>query len=169
MIYKIKQMKLAQLILAFLFITSIFSCKKEGPPGKDGKDGNANVQSSTITFSSWNWDSGNNYEYSDFTWSAITSSIASNGAVLVYLSTPAGWAPLPRTVYPTTGYSQSQRFVYNTGTLRIIVQDSDLTQPAPLGTWTIKVLAIESNIRKANPDLDWSNYNEVKGRFHLED
>jgi len=154
-------------ILIFCLLL-IFGCKKEGPAGKDGKDGNANVKSSTVTFSTWNWDSASGYEYSDFTWPEITSSIVSNGAVLMYLNTTSGWAPLPRTIHPSATYSQSQRFVYNVGTFKIIVQDSDLQPPVPtLGTWTIRILAIESSGLRANPDIDWSNYNEVKVRFNL--
>jgi hypothetical protein len=147
----------------------INGCKKEGPAGPAGKDGNANVQSSTITFSTWNWDAVNKFEYSDFTWSAITPAIANTGTVLVYLSTSAGWTPLPRTIYPSTTYSESQRYTYKTGAFTIVVQDSDLTPPAALGTWTIKVLAIESRVMLNNSDVDWANYEKVKERFKLKD
>jgi hypothetical protein len=161
--------KIYTLTITIILLFSLPACKKEGPAGPAGKDGNANVKSSTITFSNWYWDSSNSYDYSDFTWSAITSSISNTGTVLIYLQTPAGWAPLPRSVYPSSSYSESQRYVYNPGTFRILVQDSDLTQPGALGTWTIKVLAIESSARKANPNLDWSNYEAVKAAFHLKD
>ncbi|MFZ2205546.1 MAG: hypothetical protein WAV23_03065 [Minisyncoccia bacterium] len=157
-------------IILFSMLVLLNGCKKEGPEGPAGKDGNANVQSSTITFSTWLWDGTNNYDYSDFTWAAITSSIVDKGAVLVYVNTPGGWAPLPRTIYPSATYSESQRFIYNVGTFRIIVQDSDLTQPSPaLGSWTIKILTIESKTMVANSNLDWSNYNAVKIRFELTD
>ncbi|MFZ2978661.1 MAG: hypothetical protein WA057_03250, partial [Candidatus Magasanikiibacteriota bacterium] len=59
-------------IILFSMLVLLNGCKKEGPEGPAGKDGNANVQSSTITFSTWLWDGTNNYDYSDFTWAAIT-------------------------------------------------------------------------------------------------
>lgn len=155
------------LLISLLSLNS--GCKKEGPPGPAGQDGNANVKSSTITFSNWSWDGGNYYDYCDFTWSAITSDINNSGAVLIYLNTPAGWAPLPRATYPSSGYSESQRYTYNTGTFRIIVQDSDLTPPVSLGTWTIKILAIASSARHANPNLDWNDYEAVKKALHLQE
>lgn len=143
------------------------SCKKEGPPGKDG---NANVKSSTVTFSNWNWDNTNFYSYADFTWSELTPSIVNSGAVLMYLNTNLGWVELPRTIYPTSGYSESQSFYYNVGTFKIKVQDSDFLPPSPaLSTWTIKIIAMESTVRKANPNLDWSNYEAVKLQLNLPD
>lgn len=160
---------ITQTVMASILIL-LFGCKKEGPAGKDGKDGkdgNANVKSTTITFSNWNWDATNNYEYSDQYWSGITSTIVNSGGVFVYVSTSSGWVALPRVIYPSTSYSESQRIVYNTGTLRIIVQDSDLTQPAALSAWTIKIVAVESSGFKANPHLNWNNYDEVKKEFQL--
>ena len=156
------------IVLSTIFIL-FQSCKKEGPVGPAGKDGNANVQSSTITFSNWSWESTSKYEYCDFTWPSITSSIANSGAVIIYISTPSGWVALPRTIYPNTTYSESQRFYYNIGSFRIIVQDSDLSPPAALGTWTIKVVAIESSGIKTNPNLDFSDYSAVKLQFGLAD
>jgi hypothetical protein len=154
--------------LVIISIAFVNGCTKEGPAGPRGKDGNTDVQSCTITFSDWSWDASNGYAYADFKWPAITSSLNNSGTILVYLQTPGGWAQIPRSIYPNATYSQSQRYTYNTGTFKIIVQDSDLTQPVSLGTWTIKVLAIENCVKKANPYLDWSNYNEVKKILHLE-
>ncbi len=162
--------KIYLLAVAALILSFSPSCKKEGPPGPAGEDGNANVKSSTITFSNWTWHSGTLYDYADFTWGEITSDIANSGTVLVYLSNGnGGWLPLPRTIYPTSNYTQSQRYVYYQGGFTVIVQDSDLTQPANPGTWTIKVLAVASSVREANPDLDWENYEAVKTTLHLEE
>ena len=161
------------LSIALITLLSLFSgCKKEGPAGPAGKEGNANVKSSTTTFSNWTWDgsSGVEYDYVDFTWGEITSEIVNTGGVFIYVSNGAGgWLPLPRTIFPNNAYTQSQRFVYTTGAFRIIVQDSDLTQPLNPGTWTIKVLAVASSLRQANPDLDWNNYEAVKEALQLED
>lgn len=159
--------KLPYFIFSILLISLSVGCKKEGPPGKDG---NANVKSSTLTFSNWTWDgtAGVEYSYADFTWGEITQEIANTGSVFVYVSNGnGGWIPLPRTIYPNNSYSQSQRYVYYVNGFRVIVQDSDLTQPVNLGTWTIKVVAVASSARQLNPDLDWNNYNAVKERFNL--
>lgn len=146
--------------LLFLLILAFSGCRKEGPPGKDG---NANVKSSTITFSNWSWNSSGYYDYANFTWGAITSDIVNTGGVFVYESNGSGgWLPLPRTVFLSNNYAQSQRFSYYQGGFTVIVQDSDLTPPANPGTWTIKVLAVASSVRRANPDLDWNNYEQVK-------
>ena len=146
--------------LLLLLVLAVSGCKKEGPPGKDG---NANVKSSTITFSNWSWNSSAYYDYANFTWGAITSDIVNTGGVFVYASNGAGaWLPLPRTIFPNNTYTQSQRFSYYQGGFTVIVQDSDLTPPANPGTWTIKVLAVASSVRQANPGLDWNNYEQVK-------
>jgi hypothetical protein len=155
---------------ALIALVTFSGCKKEGPPGPAGEDGNANVQSSAITFSNWYWNNSAYYDCSDFTWGAITNDIANTGGVFIYLSNGAGgWVPLPRTVYPSTSYSQSQRYVYSTGAFTVIVQDSDLTQPVNPGTWTIKVLAVASSLRQANPQLDWNDYEQVKKTLKLKD
>jgi hypothetical protein len=76
---------------------SLFSCTKEGPAGKDGADGTANVQS---YFFSYTWQS------SDFPFStkdlintipSLTQNIIDNGAVIGYVSTNDGtsWSALP--------------------------------------------------------------------------
>lgn len=158
------------MLTALIALLTFTGCKKEGPPGPAGEDGNANVQSSTITFSNWYWNNSAYYDYSDFTWSAITNDIANTGGVFIYLSNGAGgWVPLPRTVYPSASYSQSQRYIYYQGGFTIIVQDSDLIQPNNPGTWTIKVLAVASAMRQANPQLDWNDYEQVKKTLKLKD
>lgn len=150
-------------ILVFFF----YGCKKEDP-----QIGNANVKSTTMTISSWTWNgsSGIQYDYASFTWTAITYDIVNSGGVFIYLRTGTDtWAPLPRTVFLNNTYTQSQRYIYSVNSFRVIVQDSDLTQPVNPGTWTIKVLAVASSLRRANPNLDWNNYEAVKARFHLKD
>src|SRR5688572_11878941 len=101
---------LPALICSIVLLLS--SCTKEGPEGPAGKNGNANVKTSTLTFSNWTWDSSNSFMYANFTWSEITSSVMNSGAVYLYVNTSAGWAALPRTLYPSSTYSESQRFTY---------------------------------------------------------
>lgn len=155
------------LIALFTCALIIFNgCKKDTP--------GPSLTSKTFTFSNWTWDGNTNYKYDyvDLTWDGLTSDIVDNGAVNMYLQTPSGWAPLPRTIALSGtlyDYAQCQRYTYDVGRFKIIVQDDDLAEPDPLGNWTIKIVAISNSQRKANPDLDWNDYPAVKKRFNLAD
>lgn len=82
------------------------------------------------------------------------------------------WTALPYT-YPTgTGsanYSESWIFSYQLNNLVLDMQDSDFFTQAPTSTVFVKVVAVASAGRKANPDLDWTNYSAVKAAFDLKD
>lgn len=183
---KSKNMKKFTLLFLAVLFTMVYSgCKKDpgpegpqgetgpaGPQGPQGPAGNANVSSATyVTNSStWGYDATNQYWYQTLTAPSVTSSIVSTGAVLVYIETSTDtWAQLPRTIYLSSSYSQSQRFIYWTDNVRIIIQDSDLTQPANPGTKKFKVITIASSARTANPDINLSDYNAVKKAFNLKD
>jgi hypothetical protein len=161
-------MKNKFLLLASVLLLTFSACKKEGPAGKDGKDGNANVQSSTFTVTSWGY-SAPSY-YADINYSAITAGIINNGAVLVYLSNGSGgYSQLPLTIYPSSSYSETLETVSGPGFVRIFITDSDLTAPITPGTLTFKVVVIAASARMANPDVDLSNYNQVKKAFNLQE
>jgi hypothetical protein len=156
------------LLLSCIFLLTFSACKKEGPAGKDGKDGNANVQSATFTVASWNYSSPS--YYADINYSAITSGIINSGAVLVYLSNGSGgYSQLPLTIYPSSAYSETFETVTAPGLVRIYITDSDLTAPNTPGTLSFKVVVIAASARIANPDVDLSNYNEVKKAFKLKE
>ncbi len=161
-------------VIATLFVACglIFSsCKKgdTGPAGKDGTNGNANVKSQTSTISAWTWDGSAYILYSNVSVSSLTSDIANTGAVMVYLQTTSGeWAPLARTFAITSTTSQNQRYVYSTGNVKIILQNSDLTQPSSSAV-VFKIVCIASSARTANPNVNYADYNEVKNTFNLPD
>ncbi|MBN8703186.1 MAG: hypothetical protein J0M08_08975 [Bacteroidetes bacterium] len=162
-------------ITAIILTTSLFltiaSCKKEaGPAGADGTNGtngNANVKSQTDTVTTWTWDAAGSYKYSNISVPNLTADIVANGAVLVYLKTTSGtWAPLARTIALTASTSMNQRFVYTTGNVQIIIQNSDLSQPT-VSSLTFKIVCIAGSAMAKQKDVDFRNYTAVKETFSL--
>lgn len=134
-------------------LNTFTGCQKEaGPQGEPGKDGNANVHSQTFTVSNWQY-SEPTY-YADINYSAITSDVINNGAVLVYFANGnGGYSQLPITLYPSDEYSKTYEVVSFVGGVRIFITDSDLTQPISPGTQSFKIVAIGGSALKLNPDL----------------
>ncbi len=157
-----------QIAALLLFFATFSACKKEGPAGPAGKDGNANVKSQTFTVGSWNY-SAPSY-YADISYGAITQDIINSGAVLVYVSNGSGgYSQLPLTYYTSSSYSSTFEVVSAPGAVRIYATDSDLLQPANPGTRVFKVVAISSSARAAHPGLDWNDYAAVKHALQLND
>jgi len=162
----------AAFVICGLALTS--SCKKEGPAGPqgvagtNGADGNANVQSTTVTVSGWSY-SAPSY-YTNITWSGITSSINTDGAVLVYVSNGGGgFSQLPLTMYLSSTYSSTMEVISYTGGVTIYWTDSDLTTPATPPNYTFKVVAIAPAGLAAHPGIDYKNYAAVKAAFNIKD
>lgn len=154
-------------LLLLVTMTLFSSCKKEGPAGPAGKDGNANVVSSTITSSSWAYAAPS--WVITFTNPAITQEIINSGAVLVYLKVGNSYNQLPLTFYPSSDYSTTIEVSTFVGGLSLFWTDSDLIQPINPGSRTFKVVVIAASGRIQNPNVDYSNYEEVKSTFNLED
>lgn len=151
--------------LIFVLSVALFSgCTKEGPAGKDG---NANVSSTTLTASNW--------VYSAPSWvatlpySAITQEIVNSGAVLVYIKVGESYNQLPLTFYQTDSYSTTIEVSTSPGQVTLFWTDSDLIQPDNPGSQSFKVVAIAAATMIDNPDLDYSSYDEVMSTFGLED
>ena len=165
-------MKIIKLVtIGFLIAgaTTFSNCEKvtvTGPAGEDGKDGNANVVSSSITSGSWSFVSPSWSQ--SFTYSAITQDILDNGAVLVYVASGVNYYQLPYTFYPTSSYSRTYNYVHYLGGLKVYVTDSDLNTPEP-GTLKFKVVVIEASGQIKNPNVDLNNYQAVKKAFNLTD
>ena len=144
------------------------NCKKEGPQGpagKDGTNGNANVVSSSITSSSWVYSSPS---WSiNFTYGAITQDIIDRGAVLVYMKVGSAYNQIPITFYPANNYSRTYDISTYVGGVTIYCTDSDLTQPTNPGTLTFKVVVIAASQLIKNPNVDLKNYTAVKQAFNI--
>ena len=95
------RLKLLPRLLAIVLITGVISCKTEGPEGpagRDGLDGNANVKTRIITVTPSGW-SGDGYVYqAQKQADIITADIVEKGAVLCYLQDANNtYIPLPYT------------------------------------------------------------------------
>lgn len=157
------------LILAFV-VSFLSACKKEGPPGPAGQDGNANVISSnTVTLNNWStvYDDGTEYTYSaNLTWSEITQDVRDRGLVIAYLkdNSTSAWYAMPYS-YSGDGYAYTFNYDFNIGTANIYNEGYDnLGSPgasALNGLFTIRLVAVPAAIQEANPDIDWTNYEQV--------
>lgn len=155
--------------LLLVSITLLNSCKK-GDDGIDGKDGNANVTSVTLTATSWAWDGVNYWRHADFSGvSILTSDVCSTGAVMVYFTDGSGnYIPLPISLNLTSTVQQHWFFAYLTNKISIFYENSNLSDPNPPPT-SFKLVCIPQKSMMANPNLDLKNYNEVKKVFNLKD
>lgn len=157
-------------LVAFSTTIAFIGCKKEGAAGKDGKDGNANVTSLTLTTSSWTWDATNKWRYSVWTGvTALSSEVCSGGAVMVYQNTTGGYVALPLTINISGTISEHDFFEYNTGNMYIFIENSDLSDPIaqiPIPT-EYKLVCIPPAGMIQHPNVDLRNYNEVCRTFNL--
>jgi hypothetical protein len=141
------------------------SCKKEGPPGKDGKDGNPTVISSLVTVNSGQWTYQAPSYHVNIQYSAITQDIINKGAVLVYNQYNNTSTALPYTAfYPN--YSRLYDFTAYNGGLYIYVTDSDLTQPSNPGNLQFKIVVIPSSSLPLY-NIDLADYNQVVNYYNL--
>lgn len=173
------------LVLAMATMVMAYGCKKEvpgpkgatgatGPAGTNGingVNGNTNVQAYTYTANNLDWQSqGTNGQpgcgvYFHMSVPAITSDIATKGAVLIYEQNITYGQQLPFTLF-FNGWQR--QFVPSSGVGLATVKcfDSNLILPT-LGTYTYKVVVIEGTPRLLAPGLNWSNYEAVKKHFAL--
>lgn len=140
-------------------------CAKEGPAGDDGKDGNANVVSTTVTSSAWAYSAPS--WYLNLPAAAVTQNIINTGAVLVYAKVGDSYNQLPLTFYQSASYSTTVEVSSYAGGVNLIWTDSDLTQPNTPTLQTFKIVAISSAGLAQNPDLDFSNYEEVVSAYEI--
>jgi len=165
-----KNFTMTSLFISVVFLIS--SCAKDGEtgpagaPGTNGTNGNANVHTQTFTISSWTYTAPS---YRADIWDTdITQSIADNGFVMVYLSNGSGgWQALPYSTITSASFFSTWNFVYYLNGVTLYKTDSDLTQPSNPGTRTYKVVAASEAGRIANPNVDWTNYEQVKKTFNL--
>lgn len=165
--FKMNSIKTITSLVLLVTMTIFSSCKKEGPAGPAGEDGNANVVSSTITSSSWAYTAPS--WAITFTYPAITQEIINSGAVLVYIKVGNNYNQLPLTFYPSASYSSTIEVSTFVGGLSLLWTDSDLIQPNNPGSQTFKVVVIAASGLIQNPNVDYSNYEEVKSTFSLVD
>ncbi len=141
---------------------------KDGAPGAQGPQGNANVQSNTFTVTSWGYTAPDYYV--NLSESSITQDIINTGAVLVYQTNGTTNVQLPYTVYPNSTYSETWVSLITVGNVKILVEDSDQTQPNNPGAGIqFKVVVMASRSMLQNPHVNFKDFESVKKAFNLKD
>ncbi len=134
-----------------------------GTTGATGPQGNANVNSytSVVVAANWTWYPSTYTNQVNIPFSQITSDIVTNGMVAVFITGGTNiWSALPYTYYPSTAHSYTVSYSFTTGHVYIDMMWSDYTNSVFTST-TFKYVIIAGALRKAHPNTDWKNYDEV--------
>ena len=145
-----------------------------GANGTNGTNGVANISTINFTCSNLNWTEGQEvggnwvWEYQR-TSPEITNAIYSSGAVMVYMgSSTEGYIALPFSLLGVqTAFGIFQGATGNTNTLNIAIQRLDGAQFPNPGGMDFKAVIIPPAMIK--PNVDITNYNEVKIAYQLAD
>jgi hypothetical protein len=156
-----KKVKLFACLLMIGSLATLNSCKKDDDSGfqPKGNYGNANVQGTIFYNQGFAYVSEDGYYEINLNVPALTQKVLDGGAVEVYMQAATdngGWITLPATV-------GSMPIVVIYALNQVVLMDNT----ASTGLFNIKVVIISSAARKANPNVNWNNYNEVKKVFNL--
>ncbi|MBR3710843.1 MAG: hypothetical protein IKM99_07775 [Bacteroidales bacterium] len=161
--------KVTLFCVAFLAMCCLASCR--------GPKTNANVYSSTVTVyeSDWRWD--NTSWRVDLRFDAINLNVHNDGAVLVYMDNENTWRQLPMTFYYTdydnqgnlVNCSSSLEVSSYDGGVSIFWTENDFYNGRRIGTHRFKIVTISNADYSARPDVDYSNYEEVKRVFQIKE
>lgn len=151
-------------VIALFLVCGLSSCRKETAPQPDGNK--SEVKSFTVTANNWNWEASESYSWANVQCDGITSDIYSSGAVLVYRKMLNGeYQALPYTIHYSL-YSIEKRYIYWPSYVKTIIQYSDLSNNTQAITpMELKIVCISSSARKANPNIDYSDYKKVMNAF----
>lgn len=161
--------------LAIVFAILFTQCTKEGPAGPqgtagnngtNGTNGNANVTgSTTVTTNSASWTAISTWGFSAIiNLGAIDQDIVDKGAVMVYEQLGTGWLALPYTYGKV-----SRSYLFSPGMVKIYIQNTDGSTATNPGAITYRIVVISASNRMAHPNVDYTNYEEVKMVFGLKD
>ena len=138
----------------------------QGPAGTNGTNGVANIASYTGSTQNSSWVvNPNNYELdATFPVSAITQDVVTNGTIQVFLGDGTGnqWSAMP---FSLTDIEFN--YTYSVGQVVIQETQGNLTLPANPGVRQFKFVVIPSGARKAHPEVNFHNYNEIKKAFNV--
>lgn len=142
-----------------------------GTNGQDGNDGNANVKSVTMNITGSSWAAVSTYENTaELNVAIITQDIADKGLVMVYLKTTSlgldgtTWTALPFSL-ARQNYTESFAFATKVGKVVLRETSTDGNPVEPTGS--IRIVAATADGMMRYPDLDWTNYEEVKAALDL--
>ena len=135
-----------------------------GSNGTNGTNGNANVHAYTFTVNPSDWYSGSpaGFYYCDITFAAITSDIVSTGTVSMFKEGNSGvCVAVPYTEVSTSGETFYWGFNFSLGSCRVFVQDGAMSSLTFPSSYNYKAVVIASSQRRANPNVNWNDYNQV--------
>lgn len=142
-----------------------------GTNGTNGQDGNANVKSVTMNITGSSWTAVNTYENTaELNVAIITQDIADKGLVMVYLKSGAlsldatTWTALPFSL-ARQNYTESFAFATKVGKVILRETSTDGNPVEPAGS--VRIVAATADGMMRYPDLDWTNYEEVKAALDL--
>jgi hypothetical protein len=153
-----------KLILLATTIAVIFAgCKGDtGPQGPAGGNGAANVSNTAYSAIPGVWNLSGAWWYIDVSVPALTN--ASIDLVQVYVQTMGSgtdWWALPAKDLVNNG--DNFQFSYVSGIVRLWYTYTS----APSSTWTFRIVVVPPPL--ARPNVNYSNYSEVKASYNLQD
>jgi PBP1b-binding outer membrane lipoprotein LpoB len=151
-------MKAINLLSGVVIVTALAfsSCKKDDDTNLPYQ---AKIQSNTFSSQSFSQISSTDFEVT-INDAAITQTAFNSGAVLVYIqptSNTTSW-----TTVPLVSGTLQLNVVINVGSITLVAN----TAPSTLN---VKIVVVPPGARKANPNVNLHNYEEVKAVFHLKD
>lgn len=160
----------------FIGMTMLTGCTKEvvGPKGEQGVQGeqgpkgdkgNANViGTNTITINSndWTYNSSNREYTVGLNTPGITQDIVNNGLVQVFRVYSDVNVSLPEIII-----GHVTEFGFSNGLVKLYRKKVDGSTPTEPSSGKYRVVIISASGLAAHPDLDYTNYKEVKEAFNL--
>jgi hypothetical protein len=152
----------------------------QGVAGFNGLNGSANVTVQDFTIPTASWQNNTSNWYYDLQVNNLTQLVQDSGVVQVFMNfstTGTIWTALPYTfnsspvyimnyntsISGSTGYVALQ-WVYNTNGASI---GSDPTTVFSVTAVQFKVVTIPPAARKANPNVNFHDYNDIKKHFKI--
>jgi hypothetical protein len=157
------------LTLLPVIVLFFIGCTKEGPPGPKGDPGTINMSAYYFNATSWSLNSNSDW-YNSIGIPALTADNIDDAAVMVYFKVATAWRALPYTEVNTTNYFMG--FYHYVGTVDVLWTYNGIGSGSDPNDYyntnvQYKIVVIPASQRRANPDLDWSDYEAVKQRFNL--
>tara|TARA_R110001592_G_scaffold142757_1_gene365067 strand:+ start:69 stop:596 length:528 start_codon:yes stop_codon:yes gene_type:complete len=174
-----KTIKRLSILVIIASVLTTFSCTKEGKQGETGQQGATGAvgpqgdpgpQAKTFNFN-LTFNAGDTYK----SYNGITGFDADDVLLVYIFNANYGadyYVQLPYILGGSTGINIYAEFSEVEGFLFINTENANGTSGSPWTSTTtlgFKAVLISSSARLANPDVDYSNYYEVKGYFNLKD
>ena len=145
-----------------------------GTNGTNGANGNANVQNISITVSpsQWTYDAVNDRMY--YRYSYPIDTVKFNSAVCAYIMSTSGEQAIPYYSCPSSNvwceqYDMALDLFQFPAYIEFQYTNYKSKTTAPTGDDFFYLVVIPPSQRKAHPDVNYKNYQEVKKAFNLKD